>query len=151
MLDSTVGSKPVLGSHFGGLSVNSPPILEPMAGDSTHFRLHFPRLDFRLGLFSLGGSSDISRRSGIFLLSRPERSGSRSSFLKARIPLLLYPFLNAASSERPIEFLRLTSLGVIGALVKVDDPDVMSFLLQTEIIPLCLLAWIFEDFLTLFG
>ena len=34
--------------------------------------------------------------------------------------------------------LRLTSLGVIGALVKVDDADVVNFLLQTEIIPLCL-------------
>jgi CCR4-NOT transcription complex subunit 9 len=34
--------------------------------------------------------------------------------------------------------LRLTSLGVIGALVKVDDREVISFLLQTEIIPLCL-------------
>merc|ERR1712064_63567 len=28
--------------------------------------------------------------------------------------------------------------GVIGALVKVDDADVINFLLQTEIIPLCL-------------
>ena len=34
--------------------------------------------------------------------------------------------------------LRLTSLGVIGALVKMDDSDVINFLLQTEIIPLCL-------------
>jgi len=29
-------------------------------------------------------------------------------------------------------------LGVIGALVKVDDTEVIGFLLQTEIIPLCL-------------
>ena len=34
--------------------------------------------------------------------------------------------------------LRLTSLGVIGALVKMDDSDVINFLLTTEIIPLCL-------------
>ena len=27
---------------------------------------------------------------------------------------------------------------MIGALVKVDDPEVVSFLLQTEIVPLCL-------------
>ena len=27
---------------------------------------------------------------------------------------------------------------MVGALVKVDDPDVIHFLLQTEIIPLCL-------------
>jgi CCR4-NOT transcription complex subunit 9 len=39
---------------------------------------------------------------------------------------------------KPFEYLRLTSLGVIGALVKVDDPEVVGFLLQTEIIPMCL-------------
>ena len=42
------------------------------------------------------------------------------------------------SRGRAYEYLRLTSLGVIGALVKVDDAEVISFLLSTEIIPLCL-------------
>lgn len=56
----------------------------------------------------------------------------------AHIPLYLYPFLNTVSRHRPFEYLRLTSLGVIGALVKVDDTEVVNFLLQTEIIPLCL-------------
>ena len=39
----------------------------------------------------------------------------------AHIPIFLYPFLNVSSSERAYEFLRLTSLGVIGAVVKVGD------------------------------
>eukprot|EP00941_MAST-03F_sp_MAST-3F-sp1_P005373 g5373.t1 len=69
------------------------------------------------------------------MASHPE---TRSAFLSAHIPLFLYPFLNTSSTSRPFEYLRLTSLGVIGALVKVDDPEVISFLLQTEIIPLCL-------------
>jgi CCR4-NOT transcription complex subunit 9 len=56
----------------------------------------------------------------------------------AHVPLFLYPFLNTVSKTRPFEYLRLTSLGVIGALVKVDDTDVINFLLSTEIIPLCL-------------
>lgn len=63
---------------------------------------------------------------------------TRTPFLNAQIPLYLYPFLNTISKSRPFEYLRLTSLGVIGALVKVDDIDVISFLLSTEIIPLCL-------------
>jgi CCR4-NOT transcription complex subunit 9 len=42
------------------------------------------------------------------------------------------------SKGRSFEYLRLTSLGVIGALVKVDDPKVIDFLIKTEIIPLCL-------------
>ena len=67
--------------------------------------------------------------------SHPE---TRTLFLNAHIPLFLYPFLNTISKTRPFEYLRLTSLGVIGALVKVDDADVINFLLSTEIIPLCL-------------
>ena len=34
--------------------------------------------------------------------------------------------------------MRLTSLGVIGALVKTDEREVINFLLATEIVPLCL-------------
>lgn len=67
--------------------------------------------------------------------SHPE---TRSLFLQAHVPLFLYPFLNTTSKTRPFEYLRLTSLGVIGALVKVDDTEVINFLLSTEIIPLCL-------------
>lgn len=63
---------------------------------------------------------------------------TRKLFLQAHIPLFLYPFLNTVSKSRPFEYLRLTSLGVIGALVKIDDESVVNFLLQTEIIPLCL-------------
>lgn len=64
---------------------------------------------------------------------------TRALFLQAHIPLFLYPFLNTTSKTRPFEYLRLTSLGVIGALVKQNDnSDVINFLLSTEIIPLCL-------------
>ncbi|KAL8579034.1 CCR4-NOT transcription complex subunit 9 [Nucella lapillus] len=67
--------------------------------------------------------------------SHPE---TRSVFLQAHIPLFLYPFLHTVSKTRPFEYLRLTSLGVIGALVKTDEQEVITFLLNTEIIPLCL-------------
>ncbi|KAI9005298.1 hypothetical protein BC832DRAFT_531449 [Gaertneriomyces semiglobifer] len=64
---------------------------------------------------------------------------TRRLFLDAHIPLFLYPFLNTTSKTRPFEYLRLTSLGVIGALVKQNDnSEVINFLLSTEIIPLCL-------------
>lgn len=85
--------------------------------------------------------------------------------LAAHIPLYLYPFLSTVHKGKPFEYLRLTSLGVLGALVKVsvgppsslcfsvycnsprllfhsytqqDDPAVVEFLLKTEIVPLCL-------------
>jgi CCR4-NOT transcription complex subunit 9 len=63
---------------------------------------------------------------------------TRTLFLNAHIPLFLYPFLSTVTKSRPFEYLRLTSLGVIGALVKMDDSEVINFLLSTEIIPLCL-------------
>lgn len=66
------------------------------------------------------------------------RYKTSTNFHQAHIPLFLYPFLNTTSKSRPFEYLRLTSLGVIGALVKNDSSDVINFLLTTEIIPLCL-------------
>lgn len=49
----------------------------------------------------------------------------------AHIPLFLYPFLNTTSKTRPFEYLRLTSLGVIGALVKVRLPVIAARSLLT--------------------
>jgi CCR4-NOT transcription complex subunit 9 len=82
----------------------------------------------------------------LFLNGKPTCPGSSAILDKwadarvqtAHIPLFLYPFLNTTSKSRPFEYLRLTSLGVIGALVKNDSSDVINFLLTTEIIPLCL-------------
>ncbi len=45
---------------------------------------------------------------------------TRALFLNAHVPLFLYPFLNTTHTHRPFEYLRLTSLGVVGALVKVN-------------------------------
>jgi CCR4-NOT transcription complex subunit 9 len=63
---------------------------------------------------------------------------TKGPFLQAQMPLYLYPCLNATHKGRPFEYLRLTCLGVIGALVKNESPDVIDFLLSTEIVPLCL-------------
>ncbi|KAG2545435.1 hypothetical protein PVAP13_9KG309048 [Panicum virgatum] len=65
---------------------------------------------------------------------------TKMPFINAHIPLYLYPFLNTAYKTQEYEFLRLTSLGVIGALVKVDDDEVIAYLLTSQIIPLCLLT-----------
>lgn len=65
-------------------------------------------------------------------------SSTRGAFLNANLALYLYPFLSTSARQRSFEYLRLTSLGVIGALVKNDTPEVINFLLTTEIVPLCL-------------
>ena len=58
----------------------------------------------------------------------PMRSTAQHTLVQAQIPLFLYPFLNTTSKTRPFEYLRLTALGVIGALVKQDDSTVRQFL-----------------------
>ena len=63
---------------------------------------------------------------------------TRLPFLKAQIPIFLYPFLNTLNKSKPYEYIRLTALGVIGALVKIDNREIIQYLLNTEIIPLCL-------------
>eukprot|EP01013_Petalomonas_cantuscygni_P037393 TRINITY_DN68213_c0_g1_i1.p1 TRINITY_DN68213_c0_g1~~TRINITY_DN68213_c0_g1_i1.p1 ORF type:complete len:322 (+),score=59.48 TRINITY_DN68213_c0_g1_i1:149-1114(+) len=85
-----------------------------------------------------GGSDTVCNALALLqvLASHPH---TRALFLHAHLPLYLYPFLGATNMRtKPYEYLRLTSLGVMGALVKSDDPDVIKFLLHTEIIPLCL-------------
>jgi len=59
-------------------------------------------------------------------------------FLNAHIPLYVYPFLDTPESSELFERLRLTSLGVIAALFKPEDSKIIRFLLNIEIIPLCL-------------
>ncbi|KAI8866653.1 Rcd1-domain-containing protein [Ramicandelaber brevisporus] len=63
---------------------------------------------------------------------------TRARFLRSSIPQLLYPLLATTHKSRPFDNLRLTSLGVIGAIVKHDSPEVVQYLIQTEFIPLCL-------------
>lgn len=69
------------------------------------------------------------------LASHPE---TRLKFIQAQLPLYLYPILSSTSRSRPFEYLRLTSLGIIGALVKHDSPEVIKFLIATNAIPICL-------------
>ena len=43
------------------------------------------------------------------------------------------------SPSRPYQFLRVTSLSVIGSLVKSDDPQVFKYLIKTDLLPLTLI------------
>ncbi|RKP38227.1 cell differentiation protein rcd1 [Dimargaris cristalligena] len=63
---------------------------------------------------------------------------TRHLLIHANFPQFLYPFLSTTSKSKPYDNLRLTSLGVIGAIVKNDSPEIIHFFLQTEFLPLCL-------------
>jgi len=60
------------------------------------------------------------------------------SFLSSHMPIYLFPFLNTMTKNKVYEYLRLASLGVIGALIRTERKEVISFFLNTEIIILCL-------------
>lgn len=59
-------------------------------------------------------------------------------FIQANLHLYLYPLINTVIKQRPFEHLRVTSLGVIGALVKGEDSEAIKQLINTELIVLCL-------------
>ncbi|KAL8209643.1 hypothetical protein R6Q57_006375 [Mikania cordata] len=67
---------------------------------------------------------------------------TKMQMVRAQLPVYIYPFLNTCEKGiKQLDYLRLISLGVMGALVKVDDansPEIIHFLLETEVVPLCL-------------
>ncbi|KAH0653472.1 hypothetical protein KY289_031150 [Solanum tuberosum] len=45
---------------------------------------------------------------------------TRKELIEAKIPCYFYPFLKPSGDDKPLEYLRLTSLGVLGSLAKVS-------------------------------
>lgn len=57
----------------------------------------------------------------------------------ANFHLYVFPFINLLSRQKTIDLLKVTSLGVIGALLKGDDSsEAVKHLVKTELIVLCL-------------
>ncbi|MCD9646737.1 Cell differentiation protein RCD1 [Datura stramonium] len=66
---------------------------------------------------------------------------TRRELIQAKIPCYFYPFLKPSGNDKPLEYLRLTSLAVLGSLAKFDDPNgpmILHFFMKTEVVPLCL-------------
>ncbi|KAJ3698575.1 hypothetical protein LUZ61_002280 [Rhynchospora tenuis] len=83
---------------------------------------------------------DCHRVSCAISLFQPVAKDSRvrAHFLRAEMPRYLYPFLNNPRKSTNFDKLRLTSLGIIGFLVKEVDFEAVNFLLQSEVLPLIL-------------
>ena len=63
---------------------------------------------------------------------------TRSCFIKANIPMYLFPFLHTTNQSRECECFKLTSLGILGSLVKAEKQEIIEYLLNNEFVPLCL-------------
>ena len=74
----------------------------------------------------------------VLLQELASKDETQTLLVKSSVPYLLYPFLNTTSRGRQYEFLRALSLGVIGALVKTSNPQIIRALLSTELLLPCL-------------
>ena len=63
---------------------------------------------------------------------------TRIPFINANIPIYLFPFLHHMNTSKEAEYFKLTSLGIIGSLVKSDQPEIIDYLLNADFVPLCL-------------
>ncbi|KRX10734.1 Armadillo-type fold [Pseudocohnilembus persalinus] len=63
---------------------------------------------------------------------------TRQHFLKASLYTYLLPLLNTNANSKFFENLRVTSLGVVGALVKGEDSNAIKELIKSDIIVYCL-------------
>ncbi|KAM3301571.1 CCR4-NOT transcription complex subunit 9 [Capsicum chacoense] len=89
---------------------------------------------------SMKESTRVCKALALFqvLADNPE---TRKGLIKAKIPCYFYPLLKPSGDDKPLEYLRLTTLGVLGSLTEFDDPNgplVLHFFLETEMVPLCL-------------
>lgn len=66
------------------------------------------------------------------IASNPE---TRHEFLESKFLIFLYPFINNTNKAKPYEYLKLSSLSVINALLTETDNEIIFFLIDTEIIP----------------
>ncbi|OIW07326.1 hypothetical protein TanjilG_11960 [Lupinus angustifolius] len=65
-----------------------------------------------------------------FLQCIASHPDTRMPFISAQMPIYVYPLLNTRFNSKPFEYLRLASVGVIGALVKVATFIVQKILLD---------------------
>ena len=63
---------------------------------------------------------------------------TRKEFLDSQLLVFLYPFLSCPNKNKSYDVIRVTTLSVIAALVKINDSDIINFLIKTEIIPVIL-------------
>ena len=62
----------------------------------------------------------------------------KCKFIESKMPIFLYPFLKTTSTEKYYEYIKLLTITVISNLIISGDPEIISFFINTEIIPILL-------------
>ena len=74
----------------------------------------------------------------LLLTSMTSHEEIRYKLIEAKIPIFLYPFLNSTSTAKQNEYIKLLTLTVITNLILPQDPETISFFINTQIIPILL-------------
>ena len=74
----------------------------------------------------------------LLLTSLTSNEEIRQKFIESKIPIFLYPFLNSTSTAKQNEYIKLLTLTVITNLIISQDPETISFFINTQIIPILL-------------
>ena len=80
----------------------------------------------------------IIRNLLLLLTSMTSHEEIRHKLIEAKIPIFLYPFLNSTSTAKQNEYIKLLTLTVITNLILPQDPETISFFINTQIIPILL-------------
>ena len=74
----------------------------------------------------------------LLLTSITSHDGIRHKFIESKMPIFLYPFLNSTSTAKQNEYIKLLTLTVITNLIIPQEPETISFFINTQIIPILL-------------
>ena len=62
----------------------------------------------------------------------------RDAFLRANLPVYLFPFLHTTNQSTECEHFKVAALGVIGTIAMSDSPSALLYLADNDFLPLCL-------------
>ena len=62
----------------------------------------------------------------------------RDAFLRANLPIYLFPFLHTTNQTLECEHFKVAALGVIGTIAMSDSPIALEYLFENDFLPLCL-------------
>lgn len=62
----------------------------------------------------------------------------KRKFVESKMPIFLYPFLKITSTTKQSEYIKLFTISLMSTLMKSEEPKIISFFINTEIIPILL-------------
>ena len=74
----------------------------------------------------------------LLLTSITSHEEIRHKFIESKMPIFLYPFLNSTSTAKQNEYIKLLTLTIITNLIIPQEPETISFFINTQIIPILL-------------